>query len=206
MPLKHFQNIKSAPNRGKPKYLNIHRTRHGSVIYFVRKGKGDRVRLPNDYGSPDFWVAYAKAVAAVEAAAPAPRLVKAEKPIVQRVEKALVKCLAGAKVRARQRGLPFEIDIDWALKTARKQDFKCQLTGIPFFSELKDRKFSRSPLAPSIDRIDSSIGYTKENCRITNVAINTMLLDWGQELFERVANCYRNNKRQTRLPTPEAGQ
>ena len=39
---------------------NLHReiTRHGKVVWYVRRGKGRRVRLPGEYGSAEFLAAY----------------------------------------------------------------------------------------------------------------------------------------------------
>ena len=43
----------------------------------------------------------------------------------------------------------------------------CEVTGIAF-----ERKGDRRPFMPSIDRIDSSKGYTPENCRVVLWIIN----------------------------------
>jgi integrase len=48
-------------------FLQIETTRHGRVVYFVRFGKGPRVRIHGDYGSAEFMAAYR---AALEGAAP----------------------------------------------------------------------------------------------------------------------------------------
>jgi integrase len=38
-------------------------TRHGAVAWYFRKGKGERVRLKGEYGSPEFWASYHAALA-----------------------------------------------------------------------------------------------------------------------------------------------
>ena len=47
----------------KPPYLAKQITRHGRVMWYVRKGKM-RVRLRADYGSAAFWEEYMAALAA----------------------------------------------------------------------------------------------------------------------------------------------
>jgi integrase len=44
-----------------PPFLHRQTTRHGRVIWYFRRGKGKRVRLPDQFGSPEFWAAFAAA-------------------------------------------------------------------------------------------------------------------------------------------------
>lgn len=46
----------------RPPYLHRQISRHGQTVWYVRKGKGLRVRLRQDYGTPEFWQAYQAAV------------------------------------------------------------------------------------------------------------------------------------------------
>ena len=56
----------------------------------------------------------------------------------------------------------------------------CQLTKLPF--DLKPvTKTSQNPYSPSIDRIDSLKGYTKDNIRIVLYAVNAALGQYGTE-------------------------
>lgn len=48
--------------RRLPKYVNCQRTRHGKVVFYFRRGRGQHIRLP-DLGSPGFDAAYAAALA-----------------------------------------------------------------------------------------------------------------------------------------------
>lgn len=48
-----------------------------------------------------------------------------------------------------------------------------------------------NPYSPSLDRIDTSRGYTKDNVRLVVYAVNIMLMDWGESIFARVVNGYR---------------
>lgn len=49
--------------RPRPPYLHSEISRHGRRAWYFRKGKGPRVRLPDAYGSDDFWSAYHAAMA-----------------------------------------------------------------------------------------------------------------------------------------------
>jgi hypothetical protein len=56
----------------------------------------------------------------------------------------------------------------------------CQLTGLPFdFS--KSKTSSKNAHAPSLDRIDSSKGYTKENVRVVLYLVNIALGEYSDE-------------------------
>lgn len=61
----------------------------------------------------------------------------------------------------------------------------CEVTGIPF--SLDRGESGRRPYAPSLDRRDSSGGYTSENCRLVCVAVNVAMNEWGAELLLRIA-------------------
>lgn len=49
--------------RPRPPYLLRETTRHGAVVWYVRRGDGPRIRIRGDYGSPEFIAAYEAAVA-----------------------------------------------------------------------------------------------------------------------------------------------
>lgn len=53
----------------------------------------------------------------------------------------------------------------------------CELTGLPF-NLLQNQNTFQNPYAPSLDRIDSSLGYLDSNVRVVLVAVNRSL---GQE-------------------------
>ena len=44
--------------RKLPKFLHREITRHGRAIWYFRRGKGRRVRIPGEFGSVEFWAAY----------------------------------------------------------------------------------------------------------------------------------------------------
>ncbi len=172
--------------RKRPQHVEVQRTRHGrTVFYFRRRGKA-RIRLPDEYGSPEFWRAYS---IAQEHTADARRRRSYDE---RRCAAALIivrRGIRSARSRAAEYGLEFDLTDAWAAVTIARQQFKCALTGIPFLtpSEIAAR---RNPYMPSIDRIDPSRGYTADNVRIVIFAANVMLLDWGEAIFARVASAY----------------
>lgn len=58
--------------RKMPLHVVRERSRHGRVMFFFRRGKGKRIRLPDQYPSPEFDAAYQSALSG-EPAKPAPR-------------------------------------------------------------------------------------------------------------------------------------
>jgi integrase len=47
----------------RPQYIETFLSRHGKRMWFFRIGKGPRIRLPDEYGSPQFQKAYREALA-----------------------------------------------------------------------------------------------------------------------------------------------
>jgi hypothetical protein len=59
------------------------------------------------------------------------------------------------------------------------------------------RRKGREPFRPSIDRIDSSVGYVVGNCRVVLVAVNIAMSTWGEGLFLRIARAAVERQRRT---------
>jgi len=79
----------------------------------------------------------------------------------------------------------------------------CQLTGLPF-DFMPTNKTYKNPRAPSLDRIDSQKGYTKENCRIVLSAVNDALGEYDDEIalpiLEAMAKGIKKNAKQKSAP------
>lgn len=54
----------------RPKYLSCDRDRHGNTRWYVRKPGAPKIRIRADYDTPEFWRAYADAIAGKVEAAP----------------------------------------------------------------------------------------------------------------------------------------
>jgi hypothetical protein len=87
------------------------------------------------------------------------------------------------KKRAAKKGLEFNLTIEWLIE--KLKDGKCEATGIPF--KLKPNNTTSNPYYPSIDRIDSSKGYTKDNCQLVITAFNNLKSDNDMELVLQFA-------------------
>lgn len=85
---------------------------------------------------------------------------------------------------AKKRKLNIEITIEDIWNQYIKQDKKCALTDLDLYWN-KNRK---SESNASIDRIDSSKGYTKDNIQIVHKIINTMKMDAQQKDFINMCN------------------
>jgi hypothetical protein len=94
------------------------------------------------------------------------------------------------KKNALSRNLDFIITIEEAWEIYEQQEMKCALSGVDlvmFPNHDKSRKQTASP-----DRIDSTIGYTKNNFqwvhkrinRMKNVLTNEELLFWVRKIYE----------------------
>lgn len=59
-----------AMTKPRPPYLNRETTRHGKVVWYVRKGDGPRIRIAGAYGSAEFMANYQRAVSDGPASAP----------------------------------------------------------------------------------------------------------------------------------------
>lgn len=68
---------------------------------------------------------------------------------------------------------------------------RCMLTGIKF-DVGNAPGHRRRPWVPSVDRIDSKLGYVPGNVRIVCCAINTALSEWGEVTFRKLAEGYLN--------------
>ena len=114
-------------------------------------------------------------------------------------DKRISRVLHAAKVRARKRNMPFTITMEDV--APQIEAGVCSLSGLQF-SYAKSVRGRRNPYAPSIDRIDSSKGYTPDNIRVVCFGLNLMAADWGLEVFEYIACCYI--KEQNRVANKKA--
>jgi hypothetical protein len=69
-----------------------------------------------------------------------------------------------AKDRARRTGKEFDLTEEWIIEILKNGI--CQATGIPFDLEQGDGQGQGRAWGPSLDRIDNSEGYTKDNTQV----------------------------------------
>lgn len=93
------------------------------------------------------------------------------------------KMFSSLKRGAKNRGLEFSITLEDMLEQLILQNYKCALTGDPLQFQLNSSSQGRKDGNASLDRIDSSLGYTKTNIQWVLKSINRMKFDLPQNLL-----------------------
>jgi hypothetical protein len=94
------------------------------------------------------------------------------------------------RCRAKAAGLSFDLDKEDIIR--RVASGRCEMTGIKFivgFGTKKNKNFYN----PSIDRIDSNGGYTRDNVRVVLYGLNVMMNTWGAEKIHEVSDALREH-------------
>lgn len=97
-----------------------------------------------------------------------------------------MRLLGKSRMRAKAAGLEHNLTKEWA---RARWTGKCELTG----AEFKLTKGNQNAFSPSIDRIDSSKGYTQDNCRIVLWAVNRFKGDESDEIMRQIARLIVGN-------------
>jgi hypothetical protein len=84
--------------------------------------------------------------------------------------------ISKVKRRAKDKNRKFNLDIKYLLKLMKRQNNRCNLTGLNF--DIGDKKFR-----PSIDRINSNLGYQKGNIQLLCSWANIAKWDLNQDVF-----------------------
>lgn len=86
-----------------------------------------------------------------------------------------------AKNRAAAKDLPYDLDAEYAQELWDKQEGKCVVSGREFNLDSYDGYRQVHPDAPSIDRMEPSLGYVRDNVRLVTYQSNVCLNEYGQE-------------------------
>lgn len=98
--------------------------------------------------------------------------------------------LMAAKRRAHKNDMQyFSSDADIDNVMARIVNGICEISGVKFCYGIAGRHWN----SPSIDRIDSSRGYTIGNVRIICVALNMALNEWGDDGLKKLLSEWLQN-------------
>lgn len=87
------------------------------------------------------------------------------------------------KLLAKKRSIPFEVSQEFLWKLFEKQKAKCALSGIDIILPTDYRPGYNSRSTASLDRIDSSKGYTNDNVQWVHKKINMMKQTYSQNEF-----------------------
>jgi hypothetical protein len=99
--------------------------------------------------------------------------------------------LTSAKERARKKKIPFDLTLEWLCE--RLQPGTCEATGIPF-DYSPPSTAATNKFAPSLDRIDNSKGYTKDNTQVVVWLYNVAKRDFSTDDILEFAIQFVSNK------------
>lgn len=106
------------------------------------------------------------------------------------VEGRTVELVSRSKRRANAKKIEHTLTTDFVRKMWEQQNGCCALTGISFEIP-QDRTCGKgTPFAPSIDRIDCSIGYIESNVRLVCLIVNYALNEFGETNFKTMCEHY----------------
>lgn len=88
------------------------------------------------------------------------------------IEGTLGSIVASCIYRAKKKNLPVDIDLMYVLRLLEKQQGLCAVTGIELMPSATNTKKESNPWTVSVDRIDSTKGYTKDNIRLVCLMYN----------------------------------
>ena len=111
----------------------------------------------------------------------------------------------GARSRAVNHNLEFDLSISRILSALEKGI--CELTNLKFDLNRCEETF-KNPYSPSVDRIDSNLGYINSNTRVVLTAVNIALNEFDDAtmlpiLKEMVKAIEKNAKQNTATPVSE---
>lgn len=89
------------------------------------------------------------------------------------VRSLLTALVVSVKSRSKRKGYQFDLDEEWVDATLAAQRGKCALSGATLLASAAIGKQRAHKHTASIDRIDSTKGYTKDNCWIVTCIINS---------------------------------
>lgn len=99
--------------------------------------------------------------------------------------------ITSLKSRSKKKGIDFNLDSKFIEDLLIKQNYKCAITKIPIILRHSYQGTTIYDSA-SLDRIDNSKGYTKDNVQWVVLGINYMKMDYSQnevyELIKRIKN------------------
>lgn len=95
----------------------------------------------------------------------------------------LLRKFAAIRQNAKARNLVFELTREDVPMLLAASGWRCAVTGSAFSLDAINGK---RPMAPSIDRINSSDGYARTNCRVVCLAANLAMNVWGDDVIRRM--------------------
>lgn len=107
-----------------------------------------------------------------------------------------VQLLHRSSLRAARKGISHTLSRGWI--QTRLEHGACEVSGLAFDMRAGD---GRKPRSPSIDRLDSALGYTQDNCRLVLWAVNAACGEWGLEAASDIWHVILQNQAGTQKPS-----
>ena len=108
----------------------------------------------------------------------------------------LATSLNRSKRRAKQMKFTHNLTLHYLAELWIEQRGRCAISGLALDTKGGDWH-DKNPLACSIDRIDSNIGYEQGNVRLLTHWANNAMNTWPDEVFNYFAESYVRNKEAT---------
>jgi hypothetical protein len=96
------------------------------------------------------------------------------------------------KSRAKLKGIIFELTLDWVQEKLLQG--ACEVTGLPFTLDT-GQSSKHNPWSPTIDRKESTMGYTPENCQVVVWAYNVAKNSWPHSVVQTMAEALIHHSR-----------
>ena len=114
--------------------------------------------------------------------------------------------VSAANARNVKRGSPADFSLEDLCHVWDKAGGRCAVSGLEFAFERMGVGQAQRPFAPSLDRIDSTKPYTRENVRVVAQVANFAMNAWGLPPVHRLAQgILRINGRFTGPPLSSGG-
>ncbi len=108
--------------------------------------------------------------------------------------------ILAAKHRAIRKKIPFDIDEEFINELLIKQNFKCKYSNLELELEFGNDDNRVSPNTISIDRVNSDLGYVKNNVVLVSAIVNTMKNEFSEEEFLNTVNLICENSKKKFSP------
>lgn len=85
------------------------------------------------------------------------------------------------KKRAKKSNIEFDLELDFIINLLKEQDYKCKLSGLPI--EIRKVWHGQINQTASLDRIDNTKGYIKNNVQWLHKDVNNMKHTFTEKYF-----------------------
>lgn len=107
----------------------------------------------------------------------------------------LKKLVARAKQLSNKKGLDFDLDNEFVFDLWKEQEGTCKRTGLPL--DVKSGTIQvRNRMGPSLDRVDNTKGYTRENVELVCAQYNAGKAAYTPEEFAEICRAFLSNNPQ----------